>query len=296
VVCFRNLKPNTDQAITLFSNKEAIETILLAPYEDYLEQFNAAVAALRDIAPTPGAVDDLKSEVDQLAFVRAFRDLIRLRNVLTSFTEFDAKALDLDAQTFEDYKSKYLDIYDKTKTDKPTDAVSIIDEVDFELELIQRDEINVAYILALLAVAMEEADSLDPKVRDASKAKRKMVADLLRSERHLRSKRDLIEKFIEQHMPGLGSGQDVQAAFSNFWNAERLAAIEQVCAAEQIDPAAFRAMIEQYHFSGKRPLQGEIVEALSVKPKILERKSVVERIVGKLLGLVSTFDDGMGAV
>lgn len=296
VVCFRNLKPNTDQAITLFSNKEAIETILLAPYEDYLDQFNAAVAALRDIASTPGAVDGLKSEVDQLAFVRAFRDLIRLRNVLTSFTEFDAKALDLDAQTFEDYKSKYLDIYDKTKTDNPTDAASIIDEVDFELELIQRDEINVAYILALLAAAMEEADSLDPKVRDASRAKRKMVAELLGSERHLRSKRELIEKFIEQHMPGLGTGQDVQAAFSDFWNAERLAAIEQVCAAEQIDPSAFRAMIEQYHFSGKRPLQGEIVEALSVKPKILERKSVVERIVGKLLGLVSTFDDGMGAV
>ncbi len=91
-------------AITLFSNKEAIETILLALYEDYLGQFNAAVTALWDIAPTPGAVDDLKSEVDQLAFVRALRDLIRLLNVLTSFTEFDAKALDLDAQTFEDYK------------------------------------------------------------------------------------------------------------------------------------------------------------------------------------------------
>ena len=122
------------------------------------------------------------------------------------------------------------------------------------------------------------------------------MADLLGSERHLRSKRDLIEKFIEQHMPNLSTGQDVQAAFSDFWNAERLSAIEQVCAVEQIDPAAFRAMIEQYHFSGKRPLQGEIVGALSVKPRILERKSVVERIVGKLLGLVSTFDDGMGAV
>jgi type I restriction enzyme R subunit len=296
VVCFRNLKPYTDEAITLFSNKEAIETILLAPYEDYLDQFNAAVAALRDIAATPGSVDDLKSEVDQLAFVRAFRDLIRLRNVLTSFTEFDHKALDLDAQTFEDYKSKYLDIYDKTKTDKPTDAVSIIDEVDFELELIQRDEINVAYILALLATAMEEADSLDPKIRDASIAKRKIVADLLGSERHLRSKRDLIEKFIEQHMPTLSAGQDVQAAFADFWSVERLSAIEDICMAERIDALAFKAMIEHYHFSGKRPLQGEIVEALAVKPKILERKSVVERIIGKLLGLVSTFDDGMGAV
>ena len=131
--------------------------------------------------PNPPSVDDLKSEEDQLAFVRAFRDLIRLRNVLMSFTQFDPKALNLDAQTFEDYKSKYLDIYDKTKTDRPDDAVSIIDEVDFELELIQRDEINVAYILALLADALVDADSLDPKIRDASKAKKKMIYDLLGS-------------------------------------------------------------------------------------------------------------------
>jgi type I restriction enzyme, R subunit len=53
-------------------------------------------------------------------------------------------------------------------------------------------------------------------------------------------------------------------------------------------------MIEQYHFSGKRPLQGEIVKALAMKPKGLRRKSVVERIIDKLFGLVSTFDDGMG--
>lgn len=163
------------------------------------------------------------------------------------------------------------------------------------MELIQRDEINLAYLLALLSAAMEEADSLDPKNSSYLKGKAEMVTNLLGSERHLRSKRELIEKFIEEHMPSLGTGQDVQAAFADFWNAERLVAIEKICAVEQIEQAIFRAMIEQYHFSGKRPLQGEIVEALSLKPKILERKSVVERIIGKLLGLVSTFDDGMGA-
>jgi hypothetical protein len=55
-------------------------------------------------------------------------------------------------------------------------------------------------------------------------------------------------------------------------------------------------MLEQYHTSGKRPLQGKIVDALSVRPRILDRKSVGERLVGKLPGLVSTCDDGMGAV
>ena len=211
-------------------------------------------------------------------------------------TEFDPKALDLDAQTFEDYKSKYLDIYDNTKKDRPENAVSIIDEVDFELELIQRDEINVAYILALLADALAEADSLDPKIRDASKAKKKMIYDLLGSERHLRSKRELIEKFIEQHMPNLPVGSTVESAFANFWDEEKTKAISDICATEKIDPDAFKSMIEHYHFSGKRPLQGAVVDALVIKPKILERKTVVERIVSKLLGLVSTFDEGIGPV
>ncbi len=295
VVCFRNLKPNTDQAITLFSNKEAIETILMAPYRDYQDRFNEAVEALRAIAPDPDSVNDLKSEEDQLAFVQAFRDLIRLRNILTSFTEFDAGDLDLGPQEFEDYKSKYLDIHDKTKADKEDDAVSIINEVDFELELIQRDEINVAYILALLADALADQDSIDPKIRDASKAKKKMVYDLLGSERHLRSKRDLIEKFIEQHMPVLPANQPIAEAFNDFWDAEKSAAIVEICATEQLDPSAFKTMIEQYHFSGKKPLQGDIVDALTAKPKILERKSVVERIASKLLRLVSTFDEGLGS-
>ena len=106
----------------------------------------------------------------------------------------------------------------------------------------------------------------------------------------------MIEKFIEQHMPNVPAGGTVEAAFASFWDEEKINAISDICATEQIDPDAFKSMIEHYHFSGKRPLQGEVVDALVIKPKILERKTVVERIVSKLLGLVSTFDEGIGPV
>ena len=75
--------------------------------------------------------------------------------------------LDLERQVFEDYKSKYLDIYDKTEGDKPDDAASIINEADFARELIQRDEINVAYILAFLAEAYACNDFWDTQKSDA---------------------------------------------------------------------------------------------------------------------------------
>lgn len=102
--------------------------------------------------------------------------------------------------------------------------------------------------------------------------------------------------FIEQHMPVMPADQAITDAFNDFWDAEKSDAIVEICATEQLDPSAFKTMIEQYHFSGKKPLQGDIVGALTEKPKILERKSVVERIGAKLLRLVATFDEGLGSL
>jgi type I restriction enzyme R subunit len=42
IVCFRNLKSNTDDAIALFSNKDAKDVILMKPYEEYVSEFNEA--------------------------------------------------------------------------------------------------------------------------------------------------------------------------------------------------------------------------------------------------------------
>jgi len=97
-------------------------------------------------------------------------------------------------------------------------------------------------------------------------------------------------------MSDIGAGQTVEGVFSEFWNKERTAAILDICKQEKIDEAAFKEMIEQYHFSGKTPLQGAIVNALEEKPKILERKSIVERIGEKLTKLVATFDEGIGSL
>ena len=140
IACFRNLKENTDQAIILFSNENAQEKIFIEPYEHYVKEFNESVEKLKAIAAIPDDVNKLISEEDQVKFVKNFRDLIRSLNVLKSFTEFEFKDLNLDQQSFEDYKSKYLDIYEHTKT--PKEKVSLIEEIDFELELIRRDEIR----------------------------------------------------------------------------------------------------------------------------------------------------------
>lgn len=224
IVCFRNLKDKTDEAISLYSDENANESVLLEPYEHYVERFNIGVRALKTISETPDAVNDLHSEDEQLGFVQAFRGLIRELNVLTSFTEFSFRDLDLPEQQFEDFKSKYLDIHDRFKNGGGDEGTSIINDVDFELELVQRDEINVAYILKLLA-KLKETESKKGK-GNAYEKQKKQVLDTLSQEAQLRSKRDLIERFIDKNMPALQPEEDVTEAFSSYWSAEKDASLD----------------------------------------------------------------------
>jgi type I restriction enzyme R subunit len=297
IVCFRNLKANTDEAIALFSNKDASEEILIEPYEDYVVRFNDGVKTLRSIAPTVGSVDALQSEAEELAFIKAFRNLIRVLNVLKSFSNFQFSSLDVEEQEFEDYKSKYLDLFDKARSQKDgEDKASIIHDIDFELELIQRDEINVAYILRLLAELKADEQSDDDTVRSDADNRRKSILDMLGSETQLRSKRELIERFINEQMPHIATSAGVENAFGAFWQAERQKAFDAICVDEGLDLDSTTELIEEYHFTGRTPLRERIVAALLVKPKILQRKVIVDRVTDRLMALVRTFDDNIGAV
>lgn len=293
IVCFRNLKSKTDEAIMLYSNKDALQTILLAPYEEYVFQFSQALEALRTIASTPDAVNQLKSEDDILVFVQAFRALIRIRNILASFVDFDDENLPITPQEFEDYKSKYLDIHDQTKRIENKEKASIIEEIDFELELIQRDEISVAYILELLSGMANDGDDSNSS---SFESRKKQIIEILGSETQLRSKRQLIEEFIDQHMAHLTKGEDVRNSFQQFWDNSRREAISLFCSEENLREEDLKEMMARYEFTGKRPLGDEIISSLTIKPSILKRKLVIERISQRLVELIQTFDESIGNI
>jgi type I restriction enzyme R subunit len=286
IVAFRNLKKATDEAITLFSNKDAIDVIIMQPMEDYVEKFNESVKTLRTIAPTIDSVNDLETEEDELKFIKSFRELMRLKTVLITFTDFTFDDLQLSEQDFEDYKSKYLDLYDKVKSSSGKEKVSILDDVDFELELIHRDDINVYYILRLLAnytgAGKEEKERI-----------KKTIANLLANDVELRSKRELIEEFINDSLPVIKNGEDVESEFEEFWSVKQKEAFEKLCEDEKIPPEKVSEIIEKYIFNQRTPLPDTIIGMLETKPKILERKPIVERITGKILDFVETFINGI---
>ena len=287
IVSFRNLKAATDEAITLFSNKEAIEVILMEPYEVYVEKYNAAYATLTELAPTVDSVNDFPSEEEELAFVKAFRELMRLRNILGSFVEFTPADVQMGEQEFEDYKSKYLDLYEKVRNDTQKEKVSILDDVDFELELIQRDEINVVYILRLLA-SLKDAKPADRA------AQRRAINDLLSGDIHLRSKRELIEKFIEENLPSVSNSDEVEAEFDGFWQAEQRKAFATLAEEEGLDATKLETVLSDYLFTERLPLRDDVVALMAQKPKLLQRKSVADRVIDRISGFVETFINGMG--
>jgi type I restriction enzyme, R subunit len=287
IVCFRNLKSATDEAIALFSNKDARETVLVEPYEDYVEKFNKATEVLLAIAPTVASVDALPDENAELEFVKAFRELLRIKNILTTFADFKDENLSLPAQDFEDYKSKYLDVHDKVKKQSEGEKTSILEDVDFELDLIHRDEISVAYILNLLV----SLNKLNP---EESKKRQKEIIDLVAGEIQLRSKRQLIEQFIEENLPKLKPNDNVIKAFERYWTKHKQEAFEKLCVDENIVPERFEKVLQTYVFQNRSPRDQEIVEALSFKPKILDRKTILERVADKIQIFIDTFIEGMG--
>lgn len=286
IVCFRNLKGATDEAISLFSNINAKDEIIMQPYEEYVAKFNQAFIALLQIAPTVNSVNDLPSEEEELEFIKAFRELMRLKNVLATFTEFDFVDLSMDEQNFEDYKSKYLDLYDKAKSANLKEKVSILQDVDFELELIHRDEINVAYILKLLA-KLKDAD-----VEEQDKQK-KAILELLAGDAQMRSKRELIERFIQENLPHIEDSDNVPDEFANYWSIERITAIENLSKEENLNSEKLQEVIGNYLFTEKAPLRDEIIGMLNEKPSLKERKTIAERVTEKIIGFVETFISGI---
>jgi type I restriction enzyme R subunit len=282
---FRNLKQATDDAITLFSNKNAKDIIIMQPYEDYVKKFSLAFVELLKIAPTVNSVSELQDENDELEYIKAFRELMRLKNVLTTFADFSFDDLSMNEQIFEDYKSKYLDLYDKVKTDHQKEKVSILDDVDFELELIHRDEINVAYILVLLANLKDGKDK---------EKRQKEIIDLIAGEAHLRSKRELIEKFIKENLPNIEDADTIPDEFERYWNAEQIAAFKRLCAEERLTEDKVEKVIADYLFSEREPLRDEVLDLIEgAKPTVLERKTTGNRIIAKIKEFVDTFVDGI---
>ncbi|WP_029788939.1 type I restriction endonuclease subunit R [Vibrio harveyi] len=286
VVCFRNLKTAADDAFKMFSNKQPTEVIEMPSYDELMDDFDKAYAALISITPTVDSVDNLPDEEAQAWFVRQFRELMRLKNMLGNFADFDMDATEMSEQEFQDFTSKYADLNRQLRENSTKEKVSILDDVDFELELMHRDEVNVGYILHLLRELHEE-ESTEEKAR-----KRQVIANLIGSDPTLLSKKALIEKFMNDHLEGIPAHADVEEEFEFFWEKEKRKALESMANEENLDTEKLEILVNRYELSEEMPLRDDFAGTLQTKPTILQRKKIVGRLAEKFKGFVDTFIGG----
>lgn len=286
IVCFRNLKKAADTAFTLFSNKQPKEYIETPSYNELLTDFNSAYEALMAITPTVDSVDALPDEEAQALFVRQFRELMRLKNMLSNFADFDMGSTAMGEQEFQDYTSKYADLGRQLRENSSKEKVSVLDDVDFELELLHSDIVNVTYILQLLRELHGE-ESGDEKAR-----KRQVIANLIATDPTLLSKKALIDKFMDEQLQGIPASADVDEEFELFWEKEKRLELEKFAQEQKLNQERLEKLVTRYELSDEMPLRDDFAEALETKPSLLQRKKVLPIITDKFKRFVDTFMTG----
>ncbi|WP_308572493.1 type I restriction endonuclease subunit R [uncultured Methanobacterium sp.] len=280
IICFRNLKKATDESIRLYSDESASEFVLMKSYEDYADDFNKVLEFLMDVAPYVGYVDELPSEKEIAEFVKVFRELLRIHTRLSVFTEFTFDDLHISEQNFNDYLSKYLDIYEKYKQSTAPEKVSVLDDVDFEVELVRRDNINVSYILSLI----KELDIDSPSFEKD----KEFILDTMERSHELRSKIDLIQQFIERTIPQIEDKDKIEYHFENYIDKEKKKAVNNLAEEEKLDQDITKAIIAEYEFSGK--IRNDAVkQSFEEKLGLKERRSKLQRIKDLIVELVDKF-------
>ena len=281
IVCYRNLKEQTDKAIQLFSNEENTDVVLMLSYDKYIEQFQKRFEELQSIAPSPEEVDELESEEDQKVFVLAFREISKLILRLKTFTEFEfnKEKLGIDEQTFEDYKSKYFAIYDNLNKTRKKDEVSILADIDFAIEVLYTDIINVSYIMNLMRHLNLS------NVSERNRGIKEIMTQLEKADsKELRLKVDLIKEFLNKVVPTLDENDNVNNAYDEIEERQKNNEIISFATEEYIEKDSIEEKLAEYEFSGsmKREELVKIFKGEGLKERV-RRADLLEKFIKEIV-------------
>lgn len=306
VVCFRELKDNVDAAIKLFSNNQPNEYIVRPAYEDVKKELNELTTKFLQKYPDVQSVDLLQSEHDKRDFVLAFRDIVKKHAEIQIYEDYEPtdQELAMTEQEFQDFKSKYLDItvgvinppvdnsQKAAEPEFPYNDESTMEDIDFCLELLHSDVINVAYILELIA-------DLNP-YEDDYQQKRQHILDTMIKDAVMRSKSKLIDGFIRENVDNdkvgfqqakVDGSMDLESRLNNYIQTARSNAIHDLAIFEDIDEEALNKFISEYDFL-QREKPEIIKKAIKAKKglKLMERSTMLKRIIDQLRDIIKTFN------
>lgn len=284
IVCFRNLQKRTDDAISLFGDKEAGGIVLMRGYKDYYFGYEDADGkhhpGYQDMIEElttkfPLTEERITGEQRQKEFIVLFGAILRMRNLLTSFDEFAGSEI-LSERDFQDYLGRYQDLRDEWKNRKPGgEKEDITDDIVFEIELIKQIEINIDYILMLVQ-----------KYHDSHCDDKEILITIQKAvdaSPELRSKKALIETFIA----GINDVSDVMLEWRTFVAEEKERQLVTIIQEENLKDEETRRFMDSAFRDGSVKTTGTDIDKLmppisrfSGGNRAEKKQTIIEKLKG----------------
>ncbi|MDM1064796.1 type I restriction endonuclease subunit R [Myroides odoratimimus] len=245
IVCFRNLEENTNEALALFGNIDAGGIVLLKTFDEYYYGYNDGkkdIKGYEELAQEllerfPIGVHILGEEA-QKEFIRLYGALLKLKNILNSFDDFAGKEI-LSDRDFQDYHSMYIELYNQFRGQSGGDRENVVDDIEFEMELIKQVEINIDYILMLIRKYYESNMKDKEIIVNIQKA--------IDSSIDLRNKKELIEKFVDSLTPSSNVDEDWQ----NYVKEQKEAELNKIIAEEGLKEEETKTFVDNSFKNGE---------------------------------------------
>lgn len=257
IVCFRNLQDATNDAIALFGDKNATGIVLLKSYEDYYYGYEddngkkqigyeERIAMLLQKYPLGVQIVGEKAEKD---FIVSIGNILRLRNILSSFDKFAGNEI-LSERDFQDYTGMYVDLYQKYKQKDDGKKESIKDDIVFEMELVKQVEVNIDYILMLVA-KYHQSNCEDKEILGT-------IDKAIKSSLALRSKKELIDGFISK----INADTNVMDDWGKFVKEQKEIDLKKIISDENLNEEETRKFLDNAFRDGQVKTNGTDIEKI----------------------------------
>lgn len=289
IVCFRNLEENTNESLALFGDEKAGGIVVLRNFEDYYNGFDDENG--KHHLGYSELVDELLSEFPvgqpivleekQKLFAKLFGNLLKAVNLLQCFDDFKDKVL-ISERDMQDYQSMYIDVYNKFRNREKHDKEDITEDVVFEIELVKQVEVNIDYIMLLVAKYHDE-HSGNAEIRLS-------ITKAIDSSIELRNKKDLIENFIDSLTPEV---TDVDVVWHEYVQRQKEQELENIITEERLKPEETRRFVEASFRDGAIRENG--TEVAAILPPMSrfskDRATKKETVLSRLKAFFERFRD-----
>lgn len=258
IVTYRNIKKAQDDALKLYSGDGNPNDYLLESYEYYLTEYRKWTEEVRAVAATPDDAGYLQSENEIRTFVISFRKLSHVLATLKTFSKFDWAdlAVFMDEETYMDYKSWYLSLHDEMKRQVRQGKTPVLVDVDFSIELIRTDRINVVYIINLLkAINRKDKASMEKSID-------LILREIERSDNEkMRYKSEIMTTFIREKFFDLDPDADIFEAYTEYEKQRMQMEIEEFAHANELNVDTVAEIVHRYFCDNKSVTKENVRQA-----------------------------------